>query len=335
MRLRTVVALLLTLATPVHSTAYRLIEFRNPRQELVRLKWGSGSFPVPFFVNSTPPPGFTLDQMIAACRASIQAWQDVEGAEITFQFAGTTTAEPFVFFDFINTLGFTSDPELATAGVLGATSWIIFTFTGEIAESDIYFSRDIPWSVASGGAAGTFDFQSVATHECGHFLGLGHSGAGIMETTAGRSRLLEGSAIMWPFAFPRGTIIGRTLTADDRAGVATVYPSVEFRRETGRLAGRVTKNGTPLQGVNGVTFNPFSGETIGFFTDEQGNFTVEGLSPGPHIVRVNPIAAPTSPEDYNFPEDEVDLDFRDALFSGRAEVRPGTVTPNVNFEVRP
>lgn len=335
MRTRIFMAVVAVLTTAASSSAYRLIEFRNPRQELVRLKWGARSFPVPFFVNSTPPRDLTLDEMIAACRASFQTWQDVETAEITFQYSGTTTAQPFVFFDFINTVGFTSDPELEQAGVLGATSWIIFTFTGEIAESDIYFSRDVPWSVAASGSAGRFDFHSVVTHECGHFLGLGHSGAGIMETTAGRSRLLEGSAIMWPFAFPRSTTIGRTLTPDDRAGVATLYPTAAFRRETGRLSGRVTKNGRPLLGVNIITFNPFSGETIGFFTDEQGNFTIEGLKPGPHIARVNPISAPTSPDDFNFSENEVDLDFRDAIFSGRAEVRPGVVTPNIDFEVRP
>jgi hypothetical protein len=332
---RIVLAAVLLLATAASSFAYRLIEFRNPRQELVKLKWGTSSFPVPFFVSNRRPPDFTLDQMIAACRASFQTWQDVETAEITFRYAGTTNAQPFVFFDFINTLGFASDPELERAGVLGATSWIVFTFTGEIAESDIYFSREVPWSVSAAGTAGRFDFQSVVTHECGHFFGLGHSGAGVMQMAAGRTTLLDGSAIMWPFAFPRGSITGRTLTPDDKAGAATLYPAAGFRRTTGQLSGRVTKNGRGLLGVNVIAFNPFGGETIGFFTDEQGNFTIEGLKPGPHIVRVNPISAPTSPDDFNFPEDDVDLDFRDAIFSGRAEVRPGVPTPNINFEVRP
>ena len=37
-------------------------------------------------------------------------------------------------FDLIAAVGFVTDPDLEGSGILGATNWIFFTFTGEIAE---------------------------------------------------------------------------------------------------------------------------------------------------------------------------------------------------------
>ena len=81
-------------------------------------------------------------------------------------------------------------------------------------------------------------------------------------------------------------------------------------------------------------FNPFTSETIGFFTDRNGRYRIDGLKPGPYVVRVNPITEPTTPEDFSFPDRLVDTDFRDALFVGRAEVEPGQNTSGIDFEVR-
>ena len=76
-------------------------------------------------------------------------------------------------------------------------------------------------------------------------------------------------------------------------------------------------------------------EPIGFFADQNGSFQVRGLRPGPHVVRANPIGDPTSPPDFGFPEELIDLDFRDALFTGRAEVVAGGDSSGVVIEVTP
>ena len=183
--------------------------------------------------------------------------------------------------------------------------------------------------------AGRFDFQSVLTHEAGHFGGLDHSAVGVM-VASGQTRTLQaGSAIMWPFSFPRGTVTGRTLTVDDNTAYSVSYPDGTFTSDTGALAGRVTKNGRGLLGVSVIAFNPFTGETVGQFTNSSGNYRIDGLRPGPYIVRVNAIRSPTGPDNFSFDESQVDLNFRDALYSGRAEVLPGQTTDNVNFEVSP
>jgi hypothetical protein len=317
-----------------NGAGYQFVEFLDPDDQIVNLKWGDDAMPVPYWVYNRPPNDFTLDETVAAVQASFETWEAIESSSIRFQYSGTTNAEPFVFFDFINSLGFVSDADLEGSGILGATNWIFFTFTGEIAESDIFFNSFFDWSVDPNGEAGHFDFQSVVTHEIGHFLGLGHSSTGIMETSGLRRTLVEGSAIMYPFAYPAGSTAGRTPVADDIAGISVLYPEGRFISSTGSISGRVTKNGQEVYGAYVNAFNPFTGETIGFFTDRNGRFQIEGLQPGPHVVRVNPITEPTTPEDYSFPDRLVDTDFRDALFEGRAEVGPGQTTSNINFEVQ-
>jgi hypothetical protein len=218
---------------------------------------------------------------------------------------------------------------------LGATNWIFFTFTGEIAESDIFFNSYYPWSVSESGTPGHFDFQSVVTHESGHFLGLGHSHTGIMETGDSRRRLVEGSAIMYPFAYPVGSTLGRTPMEDDIAGISALYPTPEFNASTGTLTGSVTKNGQGVFGAYINAFNPFTGELVGIFTDPNGNFYLPGLRAGPYVLRVNPIGDPTAPEDFGFPENEVDMDFRSEFYQGQTEVRASETTSGISIEVQP
>jgi hypothetical protein len=334
MRLHNVVILGLFLTVARTGGAYQFVDFLNPSDEIVSLRWGQDSMPVTYYFNVQPPPDFSLEEAIEATQASFDTWESIPTASITFQYGGTTTAEPFVFFDSISTLGFVSDPQLEGTGILAATYWVFFTFTGEIAESDIFFSSFFPWSVSDNGTSGRFDFQSVATHEIGHFLGLGHSHTGIMETEGFRRRLVEGSAIMYPFAYPAGSILGRTPVDDDITGISALYPAPGFNAARGTLSGSVSKNSQGVFGAHINAFNPFTGELIGIFTDSDGNFELAGLKAGPYILRVNPITDPTSPEDFGFPESAVDMDFRDAFYDGQAEILPGETTTGIRIEVQ-
>ena len=334
MRLRLTVALLLVLAVSRTGSAYKIIDFVNPDGERVFLKWGPEDIPVAWHYNFTSPKDFSLDAAISATERAYDTWEAVETSSITFRFAGRTNAEPFVFFDFINTMGFITDPSLDGTGILAATNFIVFTFTGVIAESDIFFNDDAPWSVSSTGQAGHFDYQSTALHEIGHLVGLDHSAVGVMETRAGRRFVLEESALMYPFAFPRGTTIGRTLTLDDVTGASVNYPAGDFSRK-GRMSGTVTKNGEGLGSAQVTVYNPFTDELIGVFTTEDGGYLVEGLSSGPMVVRVNPITDPVSPSDFGFNDFSTDLDFEVTFHEGSAEVTMGSTKTGIDVAVNP
>jgi len=316
------------------SGAYHLLEQTTPNGDIVRLSWSSAAFPVGYYVNDRQPLDFPLQEAVEAVNQSFQTWEDVETAAITFELAGLTDAEPFVFFDDKSTLGFTSDPDLAQPGVLAATLQVIDIFTGEIVEADIFFSNLFVWSVDPNGESNTFDFVSVAVHEIGHFLGQDHSDIGFMESVGFERELVSGAAVMFPFSFGPGSVEGRTLTVDDETGVSLLYATGGFLQLTGSLAGRVTKGGQGVAFAHVVAFNPFTGETIAAFADDNGDYEIEGLSAGPHTVRVNPISDPASPPDFGFPELGTDLDYSDTIFqTGIAEVTPSAVTRGIDVEV--
>ena len=324
---RAAAAAIATVALVHADPAHAYLKFGN---QTVTLKWAQ--VPVRYFVSTSNQnaPGVTIDAFQTAVGRAFATWQAVPTASIAYQFAGFTAALPDED-DGMSTLGFRNRPELDR--VLAQTDFLFDRATGSLIESDIFFNSAFPWSVAEAGESGRFDLQSIAVHEIGHLSGLGHSALGETELreTGGR-RVIASEAVMFPIAFAAGSIAGRTLKADDIAGISDLYPDGDFA-QLGSLSGRVTRNGQPLFGAHVVAFDPALGTMVGNFTlNDQGQVSIAGLSPGPHVVRVEPLDD-ADLDSFFASTRSVDLEFR-VTYLDRAIIVPrrgdsGSVTIEV------
>ena len=295
----------------------------------VALRWAQ--LPVRYFVTDRAVLGVSTVQLQSAIDRAFRTWQEVPSSAVTYQFVGFTSAEPFDE-DGIVTLGFQDRPELE--GVLASTGFVIDTSTGAIVEADILFNGAFPWSVSTGGESGRFDLQSIALHEIGHLSGLGHSLLGETELTSGHRRVIAAESVMFPIAFSPGVIEGRTLRADDVAGISDLYPDGNFSARTGSIAGRVTKDGRGVFGAHVAAFNTRTGALVGGFTlTSSGDFVIAGLDPGPHLLRVEPLDDAAVDSFFDEPP-PVDTAFAVAYFERLTIVPRGGSADQVEIRVR-
>jgi hypothetical protein len=296
----------------------------------VTLRWER--MPIRYFITNAGVPGVTAQQFQTAVGRAFDAWNGVDTAETSAEFVGFTPAPP-LNQDSMTVLGFLNRAELER--VLAATSFLVDTTTGAILETDIFFNSAFPWSVAASGETGRFDLESIALHELGHLLGLGHSALGETEVRPGGRRVLAAEAVMFPIAFSAGAIEGRALKPDDIAGISDIYPSTEFRRERGSISGRVTKNGTAVIGAHVTAFHLETGNFVaGFTVNNEGTYTIGGLEPGPYVLRVEPLDDGDI-ESFFDSSLNVDLDFRVKFHERIVAVPAGGGVRNIDIRVVP
>jgi hypothetical protein len=277
-------------------------------------------------------PGISSSVFQTTLARAFDTWQDVPTASIEFAFSGFTSAEPFDE-DGVSVIGFQAHPEMER--VLGATSFLYDDETGELLEADIFFNSAFEWSTAADGDVERFDLESVAVHEIGHFLGLGHSAIGETEIRPeGGRRVLGSGAVMFPIALGRGSVADRVLQPDDIAAVSDLYPEGNFEKTTGGVHGRVRRGSQAARGAHVMVFNPRTQALIGGFAlGDAGEFQIMGLAPGPYVVRVEPLD--DADIDSFFTLEGVDIDFL-VTYHPRLVVAPsGGVGDRVEVTVRP
>ncbi|MEZ6195475.1 MAG: matrixin family metalloprotease [Planctomycetota bacterium] len=209
--------------------------------------WASNSATYYVNPNFTDPNAGTAAQQIAAMQRGASEWTSAGQVPFQFLYGGTTTQTLVAPTDGTNAVFYS---EADGGGALATTTWSSFS-NGDLFGFDIEFysnsgSFDFIW--AQEPLPTEFDLESVAVHEFGHALGMGHS------TVA--------TATMFP-SVTIGTTGNRTLDADDIAGVQALYgtqatgiPTVsDITPGFGWIGGgdRVTITGTNLSGSDPQT----------------------------------------------------------------------------------
>jgi hypothetical protein len=295
---------------------------------VISLKWST--LPIRYFITNQDVPGVTAPQLQQAVSTAFATWDAAPDVNLGAEFAGFTGTSPLQNPS-ETVLGFADRPDLDR--VLGSTSFTVDTVSGEIVEADIFFNSIFPWSTAPDGESVRYDVQSIALHEIGHLLGLGHSALGETELRAGGRRVLASEAVMFPIAFSPGSIDQRTLHADDIAGISDVYPNDTIRRRTGSISGRVTKNGSGVAGAHVIAYAPSTGKLVaGFTLTDDGAFVIASLDPGPYVVRVEPLDDADSDSFFDASV-HVDANFRPAFYPQLVVVPAGGTSRSVELKV--
>jgi hypothetical protein len=295
---------------------------------VVTLKWSQ--LPIRYFITDRGTTGVTSTQLQQAVQAAFSTWDAVTTAEVSSQFVGFTLSAPSRG-DGATVIGFQNRPDLERT--LGATSFMTDAITGAIVESDILLNTAFSWSVSAQGETGLFDVQSIALHEIGHLHGLAHSAMGETELRAGGRRLIAAEAVMFPVAFSAGTILGRTLKADDIAGIGDIYPNATYTRNTGSITGSVTKSGQGVLGAHVMAFDMRTQKLVGGFSlSDDGRFVIAGLDPGPHLLRVEPLDDGDI-ESFFDATLNIDVNFRAQFYEKIVVVPKGGGTSGVELKV--
>jgi len=293
------------------------------------LRWAGA---IPYRVSDAElAPGIGADALDGALQRAFRAWEGVASARVQFTRQGFTSARPSDD-DASNVLGFERRPDLERT--LAVTTYTIDIIKGEIVEADVQFNAAQPWTVAEGGSVAGFDLQGVAQHEIGHVLGLGHSAIGETEVSGSARRLIASGSVMFPIAFPRGSLEGRTLRSDDIAGVSDLYRPSGGGPALGGLSGHVRKDGRGLFGAHVVAYGLRSGQVVGGYSiNDEGEWSIAGLEPGSYVVRVEPL---DDGDVESFFEDtrRVDLDFGVTYYTKLAVAPRAGVAVDIDVTVR-
>lgn len=262
---------------------------------IVKLVWplSQAQTGISFRVDAGSFP-FTEGEVARVVRESFDVWQAVETASIRFTNQGNGTFRARAS-DGRNVILYDSDGSEMDipdgSGVLAFTR-VNWNAGGEITDADIVFNGTGSFNFTTSGtsARNTVDFQSVLTHEVGHFLGLNHA-------------TLEGSAAVRPTMYPFFFGGERTLEPDDAAGVSALYPIQ--RLTTGSISGRVTyPDGRGVFGASVVAYqggsfvvsaiSGSSGSPLG--PGGNGGYEISGLPPGEYQVAIEPLTGSITSE---------------------------------------
>ncbi len=255
-------------------------------------KWKT--LPVAYKIHQGGLPSTGNRSEFAAVHAGFDAWENIEDSAITFSYDGTTETR-VAALDYTNVISFQDDSFDFGARVVAVTLTFFPRNIEEppIVDADILFNPNENFS--SDGAPGTFDLQSIATHEIGHLLGLDHTAVV--------------SATMNPLA-GSGVTFFRVLQTDDRIACSVLYPEPEFSRSTGGIAGSVLLDGAGVYGAHVVALDEAGRAVTSALSGEDGSYRISGLPPGSYRLYAEPLDGPVMERNIIKPRNSPDFNTR-------------------------
>src|SRR5712692_5340348 len=179
----------------------------------------------------SPPPNIKVgSDVIGAAQRALQHWAAAANIQFLETSSSATSISPQNAGDGVNLITVSTDNVAAfgSSDSPGRTR-VFYDSGGAIVEADIALNPAETFS--SDGTAGTYDLEATFTHEVGHLLGLEHSA--VIGATMQPRQAKNGL-----YGLP--ALTQRTLSADDRAGVRSLYGP---RTGTGSIAGKLIANG--------------------------------------------------------------------------------------------
>lgn len=208
---------------------------------------------------------------VTALEGALSDWSDIGASAFDF-------AEEVIFTDFAPSLAretpgpssFSGTNQVGWDRIGGSTIAVTYfatsAFTGP--EADMVINDRLAWVTSDADESSpfiNFDLKTIALHEFGHFLGLGHTSVA--------------TALMVSFyAGPRD------IQLDDELAATTLYPT-----NTGSISGNV---GDGSDGVEGATVSLHIAAdqpaSVSVETEANGDYTIPDLIPGEdYIVRAS------------------------------------------------